>query len=182
MSPLCYDIFDSPIGILTVVADTDALCRVMLPSNDHTTQEHKCWHYAPSTTLLKQARTQLLTICTPSPHILATVTTTGHTIPMCGMACTGPHLIRPDLELCAISCSHWATKCKPCRRGRKRSQPTAHRITLPPCDWQQWRTHRLQRRTTYQTLPAVPGRYQTNSYVQGNHDILTSLLLLILLQ
>ncbi|ACA13021.1 methylated-DNA--[protein]-cysteine S-methyltransferase [Xylella fastidiosa] len=60
MSQLCYDIFDSPIGILTVVADTDALCRVMLPSNDHTTQEHECWHYAPSTTLLKQARTQLL--------------------------------------------------------------------------------------------------------------------------
>ncbi|AXI84289.1 methylated-DNA--[protein]-cysteine S-methyltransferase [Xylella taiwanensis] len=71
MSPLCYDIFDSPIGMLTIVADTDALCHVMFPSNRHTTQGHEHWHYAPDAMLLQQARTQLLEYLHGERHTFA---------------------------------------------------------------------------------------------------------------
>ncbi|HHW4678452.1 MAG TPA: methylated-DNA--[protein]-cysteine S-methyltransferase [Xylella sp.] len=60
MSPLSYDIFDSPIGMLTIVTEKDALCYVMFPSNRQITQGQEQWQYAPDAMLLQQTRTQLL--------------------------------------------------------------------------------------------------------------------------
>ncbi|MCD7099697.1 methylated-DNA--[protein]-cysteine S-methyltransferase [Stenotrophomonas sp. MMGLT7] len=58
MTPLSYDAFDSPIGILTVAADAHGLRHILFPQNRYQPQGREHWRHDPAA--LADARAQLL--------------------------------------------------------------------------------------------------------------------------